>query len=106
MPVGLIVRTNGTGELKELNGIHEIYKAIGCQCIEGFQLPNSIMYLDEEGKLQPKEVNQWATTMAMENHLMPTDYIVGDVVVFGTVSPDGECDGNDYNVPMEIVNRI
>jgi hypothetical protein len=106
MPVGLIVRANGTKELKTINGIKEIYNAIGCSCIEGFRLSNAIMYLDEEGKYKPKNTNVLATSMALQNGLMPSDYIVGDVVIFGDTSPDGENDGNDYNVPFEIIEAF
>lgn len=107
MAIGLIIRTNGTVERKEVSGLQNIYKAINCNCIEGIGIENGIVYLDEEGKLKPEPVvNRKASLLAWsQNRLRIDDCIVGDVIVFGTRSSDGDCDGEDYDYP-EYLNEL
>lgn len=107
MAIGLIIRTDGSVESKEVSGLQNIYKAIGCNCIEGIGVQEGIMYIDEEGKFkQNPVVNRKASLLAWsQNNLRTDDYIVGNVIIFGTRSPEGDCDGEDYNYP-EYLNEL
>jgi hypothetical protein len=101
--IGLRLGANGDMFFGQIpNGLQNIYKTIGCEGIEGIRLKNSIMYIDEEGKFKPEpKMNKVASILAWCNGLSLQDWIAGDAVIFGTVSPNGECDGEDYDCPPE-----
>lgn len=99
--VGLVIKTDGSMFFGQVpKGLQNIYQAIGCEGIEGVRLKDAIMYIDEEGKFKPEpKMNKVASILAWSNGLSGQDWIAGDVVIFGTVSPDGEYDGEDYDLP-------
>jgi len=82
-------------------GLQGIYNTLGCTAIEGIRLQDAIMYIDEEGKFKDKpKMNKLATLLAWLNGLSTDDWIAGDVIIFGTLSPTGEADGEDYDCPQ------
>lgn len=99
--LGLVIKTDGSmffGQVQK--GLYNIYATLGCDCIEAIRLQDAIMYIDEEGKFKAEpKMNKIASIIAWSNGLNRQDWIAGDVVIFGTVSPDGENDGEDYDVP-------
>jgi hypothetical protein len=99
--MGLVLKTNGDMFFGQVpKGLQNIYAAIGCDCIEGVRLKDAIMYIDEEGKFKPEpKMNKIASILAWSNGLSLQDWIAGDAVLFGTVSPEGEYDGEDYDLP-------
>jgi len=84
-------------------GLENIYKALGCEGIEAVRLKDAIMYIDEEGKLkETPRLNKVATILAWMHGLPVRDWITGNVIIFGTISPSGEIDGEDYDCPEYI----
>jgi len=82
-------------------GLQSIYKTLSCNGIEGIRLQDAIMYIDDEGKFKDKpKMNKLATLLAWLNGLSTDDWIAGDAIIFGTVSPTGEMDGEDYDCPQ------
>lgn len=65
------------------NGKHftlkECYDLIGCDTIEVLYIDNYIMILDEEGKLNNKPINTYATRLAA-NVIDIMDWVVGTVI--------------------------
>ena len=101
--IGLIIKTDGSMFFGQVpKGLQNIYEAIGCEGIEGVRLKDAIMYIDEEGKFKPEpKMNKVASIIAWNNGLSLQDWIAGNVVIFGTVSPEGEYDGEDYDLPPQ-----
>lgn len=99
--IGFVIKANGDMFFGQVpKGLQNLYKTIECDCIEGIRLKDAIMYIDEEGKFKPDaKMNKVASILAWNNGLSLTDYIVGNAVIFGAVSPDGEYDGEDYDCP-------
>ena len=64
-------------------------------------LPALTMYLNEDGKGLGLPLNQMATIMA-KRHLLPGDYIAGNVLLCGL--PDDE--GNDTTFPESWIEAI
>lgn len=81
-----LIKTDGTvTEVVPKNGkdftLEELQALIGCDWIEIVRMPGSdgsFMVVDEEGKLNGKELNEKATKMYGR---MPYDYIVGDALL-------------------------
>jgi hypothetical protein len=81
-------------------GLANIYEALDCTGIEAVRLKDAVMYIDDEGKFKDKpRLNKIATIIAWINGLPVTDWIAGNAIIFGTVSPNGEMDGEDYDCP-------
>lgn len=68
---------------------------------------HAVMYLNEEGKAEGLSPNLHATVLArhLNAGLAPDDVIVGTVVVLGVVSSTGAYDGEEHDVPPEIVEE-
>lgn len=99
--MALVLSENGNMTLGRVpRGLHNIYEALGCSGIEGIRLKDAIMYIDDEGKFKKNpRMNKMATIIAWTNGLSVDDWIAGNAIIFGTVSPDGEYDGEDYDCP-------
>jgi hypothetical protein len=99
--IGLVVKTDGSMFFGQVpKGLQSIYQTIGCEGIEGIRLKDAIMYIDDEGKFKPEpKMNKVASILAWNGGLNPQDWIAGDAVIFGTLSPDGDYDGEDYDLP-------
>ena len=84
----LLIRANGEATfITPKNGkdfkLDELYKHIGCDCIEivyPMSGENNIIILDEEGKLKNKRINVAATELWFNDNTEPFDFIVGDVI--------------------------
>lgn len=70
---------------------------------------DAVAYVHEEGKLIGLPLNV-AATKFLDNigvyrngMLQKGDFIVGPMVVLGCISPDGEWDGEEYDVPAGLV---
>lgn len=99
--VGFIIRADGSMFIGQTpSGLQAIYQTLGCEGIESIRLKDAIMYIDEEGKFKPEpKMNKLASILAWSNGLNPQDWIAGDAIIFGTISPNGEYDGEDYDIP-------
>jgi hypothetical protein len=98
---GFVIKANGDlyfGQVPcDLKGI---YDTLNCSGIEAVRIQDCIMYIDDEGKFKPdNKVNKLASILAWLNGLSPDDCIVGNAVIFGAVSPEGEMTGEDYDCP-------
>lgn len=86
--------------------LKNIYNALGCDTIEGVFITDGVMYIDEEGKLKDRpQINSLATAIARTYGNL-NDWIAGNAIIFGTVSPDGEYDGNDYDFPEYLMSIV
>lgn len=67
---------------------------------------DSTLYCNEDGKWQGLPVNEAANRLARSASLglAPDDFIVGTVLVCGTISPGGQCDGDDYDCPPSVLS--
>jgi hypothetical protein len=67
---------------------------------------DAVMYLNEVGKYAGLPVNANANKVVYLANpgLMPNDYIVGQVVLVGTLNAEGTFDGDDYPVPQSVLD--
>lgn len=75
-----------SGEVTELEfegyaKLSDFYREIGCEYVQAISMNNVVMWLDEEGKLKDKLMNQIASEMFWEHFPGAEDFIVGDVVL-------------------------
>ena len=84
-------------ELPEINAHMEINRLVGgwfdCVNRHGFTA-----YVHDEGLLIGLRPNNAAT-------LITGQVLVGDVVLVGNISPDGEYDGENYDLPSEMLSE-
>lgn len=74
----------------EVTGLESMQAAVGGY-VELLELPGgTLLWLDEEGKLKGRDVNVVATNITRNIGLMPGDLIVGDVLLTGPLTDDGE----------------
>lgn len=99
---GVIIRTDGTASVEDIDTSLAGLQAIVGGYIEavGLKCPHpATAYINEEGKLEGLMPNAAASQIA---HLMPEDFIVGQMVVLG--APDDE--GNDTAVSDEVLGWL
>lgn len=67
---------------------------------------DAVMYLNEVGKYAGLPVNANANKVVYLANpgLMPNDYIVGQVVLVGTLNAEGTFDGDDHPVPQSVLD--
>jgi hypothetical protein len=65
-------------------------------CVRG---DDFVGYVDDEGLVSGLEFNPIASILFGQ-------YLVGDVVVFGSLDENGSYDGNNYDVPESVVTRL
>ncbi len=88
----VVVKTNGEVEVKDLNGLEELQKAVGGY-IEAINLPNyGTGYVNEEGKLNNLPLNIVATMAYSKSNGFSHDVLVGDVIFTGDVNEEGNTD--------------
>lgn len=99
--ISFVIKSNGDMFYGAVpSGLQSIYNTLDCSAIEGVRLKDSIMYIDEEGKFKESpQINKIATIIAWMNGLSTSDWIAGHAMIVGTVSPEGEMDGEDYDCP-------
>jgi len=73
-----LIRTSGKVEEFEGTSLESWQKAVGGY-IETIPVEDGMLIINEEGKLKGLPINYTANLMA-EGWIMPTDYIVGDVI--------------------------
>jgi hypothetical protein len=66
----------------------------------------SALYLNEEGKLDGLPVNETANRLYLQAQysLLPGDFLVGQVVLFGILDANGEHDGESHDVPQSVLD--
>lgn len=103
------LRIGVDGEIKVLHIVPElktIYNALECDTIEGVRIREGVMYIDEEGKLKENvKINTVATFIARKYGQLG-DWIAGNALIFGAISPDGEYDGEDYDFPSYLFHIV
>jgi len=105
MPKALIIYPNGTTTLENLKDFDAVKAALEDGYLELINFNNKIFaYIDEDGKRKGLEVNQPATKFAHLHGLPKRDYIVGTMVVMGWLNEHGRRDGDEHDVPQEIVD--
>jgi|TARA_R110000824_G_scaffold61993_2_gene164431 hypothetical protein len=86
---GLIIRTDGTTELRMIDGLSDMQEVVGglieCACVVG----GSDMWANEEGLMIGMQVNMKAAMLRAAVMGMTTYPIVGDVLLLGS-TPEGE----------------
>jgi hypothetical protein len=105
--IGFVIRANGDMFFGQVpSGLKAIYETLKCSGIEAVRVRDCIMYIDDEGKFKEgNQVNKLASILGwVSGGLHPTDCIVGDAVLFGAVSPEGEMTGEDYDCPQNMHN--
>lgn len=79
-----------------------LYENTGSEMIQMIVLDGVTMWLDEEGKLRQRAVNQIATQMFWDVFGPYSDVIVGDVVI----TADEDEDGNLLGFSEEQISKI
>jgi hypothetical protein len=66
----------------------------------------SVVYLNEEGKLEGLAVNDTANRLQRlaDYSLMPGDFLVGQVVLIGILDAAGDHDGESHDVPQSVLD--
>lgn len=65
--------------------LDEIRGHIGCQWLTIIHLGGgNMLVVDEEGKLNDKPVNSFASRLVKDSTLSPVDYVVGDALLIRT----------------------
>ncbi len=65
--------------------VEEIRELIGCEWVTIIHLGGgSMLVVDEEGKMNNKPVNSFATQLAKDAKVNMLDYVVGDVLLIRT----------------------
>lgn len=104
-----IIKTDDTADIIAANSRPE-YDAISAAVggyIEGVPLEGVTAYINEEGKLNGLSLNRIATIIAHEDQaIMPTDYIVGDMIVFGPLDDEGEVTSLPSNFIPGLMMRL
>ena len=83
-----------SGEVTELDlagyvKLEDFYREIRCDYVQAVPMNDVVMWLDEEGKLTGKLMNQIASEMFWEHFPNGNDFIVGDVVLTAEEDEDG-----------------
>lgn len=104
---GLVVPTgDAPAYLTRLDPTLEGFQAMVGGDIEALGLTaGAVVYLHAEGKYAGLPVNGNANKIVVLAGvgLDPADYLVGQVLVVGDVSPAGQADGYDYDVPDSVI---
>ncbi len=62
--------------------LNEMYSLLSCSMVQAITIEDGrVMWIDEEGKLKPHQVNPDATKMLHESGGMDDDYIAGPVLI-------------------------
>lgn len=104
MPKAIIVKTDGTMTVRQLDTYDDINKALGGY-IEAVRFGRfGTAYVNEEGKLLGLPRNEIATQLCFRFNvgLALDDFIVGDFVIFGPENEDGE----DTDVPQILIEAL
>lgn len=98
MPRGLIVRTDGSMEYREVKGYEDIMLVVGGY-MEAIQFGENeyFCYANDESKLLEMPENRTVTNFWYNSgqRILIGDYIAGDVIFFGGIDDEG----NDIDIP-------
>ena len=97
------VSAAGHAEVVEVTGLKDMQAAVGGY-IEYVGLGDQAnLICNEDGKMLGLNINPIAAVLTKKYQaLRPRDFIVGDILVVGPVDEDG----NDTDVPQELVDHI
>lgn len=96
----LLITPNGIVSDVTFNNLDDLQCYVGGY-IQGFAFRNGFAYINEEGKLKGMLLNTYATTVAHEyGAISADDYIVGNMLIVG------KTDGNETDVPQNLVEEI
>jgi len=88
--MGNLIKTNSVmSNVEPKSGstytVEEIRELIGCEWVTIIHLGGgSMLVVDEEGKMNNKPVNSFATQLAKDAKINMLDYVVGDVLLIRT----------------------
>jgi len=95
-----VIPVSGDIEFKEADRIEldHLYEATKAETVQAVELSRegqeATLWLDEEGKVNARQVNHRADYIAhMFSGVAPDDVIVGDAVITGPADEDGETTG-------------
>jgi len=105
MAKALLIHENGRVENINYNDYKDLQKIVGGY-IEGIYIGDGFAYIDEEGKLKGKEINQLATKIwheaAAKNKIKINDFIVGKMVLTGPANDEGM----DTDIKQSTIDEI
>jgi len=102
----LLIRPNGTFEIIENVSMETISQSVGGYFDTIGLNHNSLMYVNDEGRLRGLHPNWLATELVKAMRPSYSLPVVGDAVVVGTLDKDGNYTGEDYPVPQNVVDFI
>ncbi len=105
MPKALIVREDGSLEVKELDDYAAVKAAVGGYLEALYLGKEAVAYIDEEAKIKatPPPFNRCATMLARKlAGIADNDVVLGPVVILGTLAANGEYDGEEHDVPPRV----
>lgn len=102
----IVIQANGTVRVEYLKSSDEIKNHLNGGWLEMITFDKSThAYIDEEGKQKQLPVNRIATAL-FAGKLFTGDMIVGPMVLLGTLNDRGQIDGEEYDVPDNIMTLI
>jgi hypothetical protein len=99
MPKGLLIQPNGDLEVRDINGLDDMYAAIGDENLD-WASPGPLTYICYGYALYERNFNAVATALYHETH-DTDDPLCGPVLVLGP--PVNE---NESNIPDKYVRRV
>ena len=84
--MALLITTSGeqvvVSPREDRFSLEEMYALLDCACVQVIALDNGrIMWIDEEGKLKPHQINPVATELLARAGGIPGDYIAGSALI-------------------------
>lgn len=113
MAKGIVIKSDGQiayidVDTSKDSGLAALQEAVG-GWIELIHITEEVIaYLNEEGKQEELPFNELATDLCehFKVGLMPGDYIVGNMVLLGSLNKDGENDGECHDLPMAFIKEL
>lgn len=84
--MAILIKTSGDCRdvfpKKKTFSLEEMYNLLECSCVQVIHLQNEqTMWIDEEGKLKPHQINIEATKLLIRAGGCPGDYIAGSALI-------------------------
>lgn len=105
----IVIRPTNHPQVEDLAGWEDFKKVLDDAYIECIRFTdNTVAYLDEDGKSKGLPYNplatQWCRVLGVG--LRPDDFIVGTMIIVGTLNEQGQHDGDEHDVPADLIVKM
>lgn len=105
----IVITPTQLPKVVEIDGTYESLRDLIGGYLEALPFTDGTsVYIDEEGKLKGLPPNLIATSLmrSIGPGLWPDDSICGTMVIVGNLNEIGEYDGEEHDVPNEVVKQV